>query len=537
METGRVDLHDYLRVLRLRWRLITTCVLLAIGAAAAVTVTSTPVYEASTQLFVSASGDAGISSIYTGSLFTQQRVVSYAQFVNSPTVTAAVIQQLGLTSTPAAVAAEISTDVPLNTVLLNIHVKDTSPARAQAIANATATQFGKLVQRIEAPGTAGAPTVRISVVRSAGLPSVPVSPRKKLNLALGLLVGLAIGVGGAVLRETLDTRVRSAAELEERFQLPTLAVVAYDAAANHRPLIVQENPRSMRAEAFRRLRTNLQFVDVDHQPTSIVITSAVTAEGKTTTASNLAVALSEAGVPVILLEGDLRRPSLARYLGLEGAVGLTDVLVGRVDLDDALHTWGSTGAMQVLLCGAIPPNPSELLGSQQMIDLLARLEQRALVLIDAPPLLPVTDAAILSTIASGAVLVVHDKATRREHVATALETLKAVGGHVYGAVLNMAPTRGPDAYDYGYSYGDGAARSRRSTAKDAATFVPARPDRKPSTTPATTNPAASAAPAADPTPVATPPDAEFAYDSIPQVAAPSGYETGYETTVLPDWPA
>jgi non-specific protein-tyrosine kinase len=143
---------------------------------------------------------------------------------------------------------------------------------------------------------------------------------------------------------------------------------------------------------------------------------------------------------------------VAEYLGIEQAIGLTNVLIGQVALEDALQPWGRTGRLLVLPSGVLPPNPSELLGSHQMMELIATLEDRALVLLDAPPLLPVTDAAVIAAEASGALLVVRAKHTRREHVATALGNLSAVGAHVLGSVLNMAPTRGPDAYTYGYGY-------------------------------------------------------------------------------------
>jgi capsular exopolysaccharide synthesis family protein len=182
----------------------------------------------------------------------------------------------------------------------------------------------------------------------------------------------------------------------------------------------------------------------------------VPGEGKTTTTVNLAISLAQAGQRVIVVEGDLRRPQLASYLGLEGAVGLTSVLIGRASLDEALQPWGEAG-LQVLAGGPTPPNPSELLGSHGMHELLRTREGRAdLVLLDSPPLLPVTDAALLSMVASGAVLVVRADRTRREQ-AHALDSLEAVGARVLGAVLNMAPTRGPDAYQYNYRPRAGAA--------------------------------------------------------------------------------
>jgi capsular exopolysaccharide synthesis family protein len=450
-----VDLRDYVRLLRVRRALIIACTLLGIAAAAALTLAAKPVYAARAQLFVSADDrGGGVGTAYTGSLFTQARVKSYAKVIDSPPIANAVIDELGLTMTADQLAAKVTADAPLDTVLLNVTVRDGNPVVAQRIANSVATNFTKLVGQLETQTQGGQSLVKLSVVKPAGLPRVPVSPNKKLNLALGFLVGISAGVGAAVARETLDQSVRGVEEMQSEFGLATLGVIAYDADAPKRPLIVQVSPHSPRAEAFRQLRTNLQFVDVDHRPRSIVITSSVPQEGKTTTTCNLAITIADSGVPVVLVEGDLRRPRVGDYMGLEGAVGLTDVLIGRASLDDVLQPWGD-GNLKVLLSGPLPPNPSELLGSRLMADLLEEIQGRGLVIIDAPPLLPVTDAAVLSTVASGTVVVVAAQRTHREQVRQAVDLLRGVDAHVFGAVFNMAPAKGPDAYRYGYGYGYG----------------------------------------------------------------------------------
>ncbi len=449
-----MDLRDYLRILRGRWRLIALCTLLALAAASLATYAATPVYQAQSQLFISTSqtDTGGVGGLQQGSQFAQQRVKSYADIIDSPMVTTQVISELGLALSPQQLENKITASAPLDTVLIDIDVEDPSPVVAQAIADAVAVRFTQVAAELETPEGATDSPVKVSVVRQAELPLTPVSPRPTLNLALGLLVGLAVGVGAAVLRETLDTSVKTVEQLQETVGLAPLGVIAYDPDATKRPLIVQVDPNSVRAESFRQLRTNLQFVDVDHKPRSIVITSALAQEGKTTTTCNLAIALSQAGVRVILVEADLRRPRLAEVLGMIGAVGLTDVLVGRTPLDDVLQPWGD-GTLQVLASGPTPPNPSELLGSQQMADVLRDLESRCdLVLLDAPPLLPVTDAAVLTRFSSGAIMVVRSGRTTREQATRAVDALRAVDGHLYGAVLTMVPSKGPDAYQYSYAY-------------------------------------------------------------------------------------
>jgi capsular exopolysaccharide synthesis family protein len=470
-----VDLRDYVRVLRKRWRLIAACTLVAMVSAALVTILTPRTYAAEVQLFVAAQDQNSVSTAYQGGLFSQQRVKSYADIVNSPPVMSAVIAQLGLSATEQRLAGQVSASAPLDTVLINITAKDGSAQRAQSIANATGTQFAQFVTGIERTNPAAPPPVKVTVVKPASLPKAPVSPRRSLNLALGLLVGLAIGVGGAVLRETLDTSVKPGDDLMHDFGLPAVGVIGFDPEARNQPLILHDQAHSSRGEAFRQLRTNLQFIDVDTPPRSIVVTSSVPEEGKTTTTMNLAVTMAEAGLRVLVVDGDLRRPQLANFFGLESAVGLTSVLIGQVQVDDVLQEWGG-GLLRVLPSGPVPPNPSELLGSRGMHALLRQLEDMAdLVIIDAPPVLPVTDATVLSAAASGALLVVHAGRTRREQVRRSLANLEAVDARVLGIVFNKVPTRGPDAYyDYGYSYkydGTGDNRSvangqRRASAKD-----------------------------------------------------------------------
>jgi capsular exopolysaccharide synthesis family protein len=507
-----VELRDYVRLLRRRWRLVALSVLLGLAAATAVTLAAPKEYTATAQLFVSASdasaagGGASISTAYTGGLFTQQRVKSYVSVITSIRTATLVKDDLGLPNAPGELAGKVTATAPLDTVLINVSVKDRSPAQAQQLANSIGKVFPGLVDSIEKPNAGGVSPVKVSVVQPAQLPGAPTSPKPKLNLALGLLVGLGVGIGGAVLRETLDTSVKGPEQAQDLVGAPVLGAISYDPEASKKPLVVVASPNSVRAESFRQLRTNLQFVDIEHPLRSVVFTSSIPGEGKSTTTCNLAITLAQAGLQVILVEGDLRRPRIADYMGMEGAVGLTSVLLGRTGLDDALQPWGD-GTLQVLASGPLPPNPSELLGSQGMQDLLRELEGRAdIVIIDAPPLLPVTDAAVLGTLTSGLVMLIRSNETRREQLIRAVATVHAVGATMLGSVLNMVPTKGPDAYSYGYGYGysyKATAATGRLTTTESPVGQARRSD-EPSPSPAA--PAAIQAPAAAPfAPAVSPP--------------------------------
>lgn len=451
-----MELRDYITVLRKGWILILVLALVGVAAAATYSLAKKPVYAASAQVFVSTQSSGSVSDLVQGSTFTQQRVTTYANLVTTPIVLLPVISSLKLKMTASELATLISADAPLNTTLIQITANSTSAVEAANIANATSQSLTNVVQDIEATGADDTSTVKLTRVQEAQVPAAPFSPKVPLNIVLGLLVGLALGVGIAVLRQTLDNRVRNESDIERISDAPIVGGIAYDPKASSRPLIVQADPRSPRAESFRTLRTNLQFLDLEGRARTFVVTSSVQSEGKSTTVANLAITLENAGYKVIVIDADLRRPKLADYMDLEGAVGLTDVLIGRAKLEDVTQTWGR-GSLHVLPAGQIPPNPSELLGSRRMQTLITELEEKyEYILFDAPPLLPVTDGAVLAKNASGAIVIVAAGKTHKNQLSGAVATLENVGAPVSGFVMTMMPTKGPDAYGYGrYGYATG----------------------------------------------------------------------------------
>jgi len=444
-----MELRDYFDAVRKRWAWVVAAVTIAVAVAALINIRTTPQYATSVTFFVSTSSQ-GSADAYQGGLFSQQRVKSYATLLTGDRLAAAVADRHDVGLTSQQIQSRVAAEAVPETVLLRARVTDSDRNRSRQVAGAVATEFVTLVGALEGTPGNGESAVRVDVVAGPVVDPAPVSPRPLRNLGLGLLLGLLSGFGLAVLRTVLDTTVRTRQQLETISSRPILGSIPLDPAAREHPLTINEDAQSVRAEAFRQLRTNLLFADVDRPVRSLVVTSPLPEEGKTTTAVNLALAFAEAGSSVLLIEADLRRPQASNYLGMEGAWGLTNVLAGHAKIDEVLQAWGDSG-MSVLPSGFIPPNPSELLGSQQMADLLASLQERFdMVIIDTAPLAPVTDAAVVAAQADGAVMVVRCAKTSEAHVQAAIAALNAVDARVLGCVLNMAP-RTTSVYSYYYA--------------------------------------------------------------------------------------
>ncbi|MGY2745232.1 polysaccharide biosynthesis tyrosine autokinase [Arthrobacter sp. UYCu723] len=445
-----MDLHDYLRILRRNWVMVMAIALAGLLAGGAASILVKPTYTADTQLFVAIQSSGSVQELQQGNTFSQARVQSYVKTVRTPAVLQPAIDSLGLNMTAGELSKKVAASNELNTVLINISVLDNSPAQAAATAQAVANSLIKAIDTLERPRAGGTSPVNLSIVTPAEAPTTPSAPNTRLNLLLGLIVGLALGVGSAIMRTTLDFRIRGEADLRQVSDAPVLGGISFDSNATKRPLLTQSAHQSPRAESFRQLRTNLQFANVAGRAKTVLITSSLPGEGKSTTATNLAIAMAQSGQTICLIDADLRRPMVNEYLGLERNAGLTTALVGAVDVDELLQPWGE-GSLFVLTSGQIPPNPSELLGSEEMKNLIVRLESVFdAVIIDAPPLLPVTDAAVLAQHVGGVVIVVGAQKTKRQDLQKSLRALEMVNANLLGVVLNRLPLKGPDAYAYSY---------------------------------------------------------------------------------------
>ncbi len=455
-----MDLQSYLATLRKHLIFIIVAVALGAGVAMLIFWRTPPTYASQIQFYVSTPLPEGTNAQSAGQ-FAQARVNSYVQLLSSEVLGARVVKATGVDLTAGEVAKRISATADVNTVLLTATATDQSPDRSLAIARGVGIAFGTMVDELDNAGRNSALVV-IHTVSGPTLLSGKVAPSLRLYLLIGIASGLVIGVGYALLREILDTTVRTSAEARSASGVPVLGSIPLDSEFKRSPLIIGSQTTTPRAEAHRKLRTNLEFVDAAQNAATILITSSLPNEGKSITAVNLALSLVEAGQRTLLVEADMRKPQLSKYLDLANDVGLSNLLAGQADLADVVQPWGKQGLF-VLASGSTPPNPAELLGSQRMRDLLAQLStEYDRVVLDSPPILPVTDAVVLARQANCVLLVVRAHKTSRSDVDHAATALNAVGAPLVGAVLNMRKVaRSDQEYGNNYRYSNAPADDRR----------------------------------------------------------------------------
>lgn len=443
--------HRTLEVVRRGRTWIIGAVVAGLVASLAYVLVAPRSYAASASVFFSLEYGNSASDLVQGSTYAQDQVASYALLARTPAVLEPVIAQFELDETPRELAGRVAADAPVDTVVVDVTVRDRDPDRSAALADEVAASLSRIVEDLAPDNADGVPTVNATTVAPAEVPDGPVSPDVPLSLVLGLLAGLAVGTGAAFARDRLDTRVRDVAALAAITDRPAIGSIAVLDGSAAGSVVVDSQPHGTHAEAFRQLRTNLEFLAVADGAAGgarvVMVTSSRSGEGKSTVAVNLAAALAETAAKVVLVDADLRRPTVARTLRVEGSVGLSTVLVGQAGLSDVVQEWGASG-LTVLTSGAVPPNPAELLGSPAMAGLVERLRASYdYVVIDTAPLLPVADAAVLSRLVDGAVLVVDAAGTHRDQVAESLRNMDQVDGRVLGVVLNRVQ-RDEEEYSY-----------------------------------------------------------------------------------------
>lgn len=446
-----MELRDYFSVLRRRWVTVAVIFVSILAAAGAWTALAPREYTATTSLFFGVQGGQSLSDLAQGSTFTEKQLSSYAHVATSPLVLKRVTNELGLSVPTKALAKATTATAEVDSVILDLTVTERDPQLAARIANSIAKQLTFVATNLVPKSPTGSKSVQITVLAAAVPPDVASSPKVTLNLALGIGLGLLVGIGAALLRDVLDTKIRGAADIRDMTNSPVVGTIPNDPKEPQHHIATQADPSSLRSEAIRSLRTNIQFLNVTRPSPALLVTSSILREGKSTTAINLAVSLAEAGSRVLLIDADLRRPSVARYLGLNQNLGLTSVLLGQFELEEVVQHWNASG-LSVLPAGQVPPNPSELLGSGAMLSLLkAASTSYDIVLLDSPPVLAVTDAIVLSKLTDSTLLVASIDRVHKQQFSDALAALATVDATIIGIVLNMVSRKQTNTQTQPYS--------------------------------------------------------------------------------------
>lgn len=464
------------RAARRYWKLALALVVACLAVAALVTFLTPKTYQATNTVMVVTGGATNLGNYMTSDSLSISKAESYMQIGGSPEVASIAAESLGETTVEG-----VSYSLAPGTAQIRVSAQSDTPEGAAQVADAYAAALSEEVDRIESIASEGGDYVppaddeategetqvepgnnliQLVPVSSAAPPASPVSPNLRNNLLIGLGAGLLLAAIYILGRSLFDRKIRSSDAVQNATGLPILGTIPSDKRlTNNRSLLPTTPARKDRegwatSEAFRQLRTNLTFANVDDPARVLVITSSVAGEGKSSLAANLAIAIGAAGRPTVLVDADLRRPVQTELFGLPSGAGLTDVLAGAADLEDVLQEGAPGSNVYLLGAGRTPPNPSELLGSQAMRRLLERLAQDYMVIVDSPPTLPVTDPSVLAKSADGVVIVAQANRTNLDDLNKAVSRLRTVNAAILGAVLNHVPRKGSEANEYGY-YSDG----------------------------------------------------------------------------------
>lgn len=442
-----MNVGDFLLLARRRFGWLIAGVVVGVATAVAVGLWVPKKFTAAASAYVvvdvAAGSNANAGVFFSASQLANQKAQAYASVIESNAVADRVRTSLGLSDSAEALSGRISATPVQNSSTIRVSAVADSPAVAQELADRAVEAASEELRTLEGSDS----PIRLELLSSAKL--APTSSSPKPAQTWGLCVGGGL-VGGLVLAVVLglaDRRIRASEDVSARTTVPVVALVPF-AESIGRENGVEVESNFLSEEALRKLRTNLKFASVDEELKVCVISSPNPAEGKSSIAFRLAQVMAAAGEDVVLIDADLRRPALEGSIGVDGSLGLSQVLAGSTTLDRALQKTDQAGLF-VLPAGQIPPNPSELLGSQKMAELVTTLSRELFVILDAPPLLPVTDAALLSRVASGVLLIVRAGKTRTDELDVALENVARAGGKTVGIVLNGVPVSKSGRMKYG----------------------------------------------------------------------------------------
>ncbi|KFI49641.1 Etk-like tyrosine kinase [Bifidobacterium biavatii DSM 23969] len=464
---GGVTLMDMLRIIRkhLISAIITFVVVFA--AVCAYTLLVPPKYSATAQAFATynqtVANSEDISSVNNASSYISNQIKSYPTLTTTEAVLQPVIDDLGLNVTVAQLGQQLTVTNPTNTAFVNITVEDDSPQQSATIANEVAKSLQSVVQNSLYDSSQKSP-VKLTIVQQATEPTSPSSPKVALNMAIGLVVGAILAVFVALIRDLLSTKVQESHDLQEIIDAPIMGRIPDDESLKQPVPVIVSAPSSSIAEEYRRVRTNLSFTSpVEGSNARLIVISSVSPnEGKTTTSVNIAATLAENGASVLLIDADLRHPSVADKLSLEGNAGLAHVLSGQASVKDVVQRYWKPN-LHIMPAGPKPPNASALLNSKTMKELIRQaLTQYDYVIIDTSPMIVANDAAVFGAMGGGIVLVSGRDVTDKRELRDIASQLDNLGVTVTGFVFNFAKeTKKTSSYGNYYYDDDDSTQHRK----------------------------------------------------------------------------
>ena len=433
-----------------------------VGLVAAYTFLTPPKYTATAQLFATYAAQSETqtsSDMNSGASYLSTQIKTYPQLVKTEAVLRPVIKDLGLDMTTSELAARVTATNPSNTFMVDVSVEDGDAARSAAIANSVAKSLSQQVTSSLYTDESTKSPIQLTLVQKATTPQSPSSPKTTLYLASGIVLGIICGIGIALLLDMLNTKVEGASDVRELTHASSLgSVQRSDLLEESRPVVIAQTS-SKEAEEFRRIRTNIAFLapNTKEHGHLLVISSTRPSEGKTTISTNVAAAIAEVGKSVLLIDADLRHPSVAKKLGIEGQVGLSHILSAQATPRDVVQKYWKQN-LHVLPAGKRPANASVLLNSEIMTDMVEQaLTQYDYVIIDTAPLSVSDDAVVFGRMADGIILVVGRGVADKKELEEASTSLKEADVPILGFVLNYADEKkhsGKNGNYYYYYYDD-----------------------------------------------------------------------------------
>lgn len=441
-----ISIQELFFILRKRLVLILVIFIISISIAGVLSYfVIKPEYQTFTTLMIGKPKDyQGESGIEYNDLILNQRLVStYGQIVKMRVVSDKVIENLGLGISYNEFGNKVSVNLVKDTEIIKLQVTDYDPQLATDIANETAKVFMESVKDIML-------IENVQVIDKAQIPQNPVKPRPMLNMAIAGVLGIMAGVFLAFLLEFLDTTIKTSEDVEKHLKSAVMGTIPMFEIEQGK-IMTLKDPKSPVSEAFRTLRTNIQFSNIDKDVKVIMVTSSTPGEGKSTVISNLGNTMAGTDKKVLIIDCDLRKPVLHKRFKLSNMEGLTNVLMGDKVLSEVIQECEEAENLNILTSGPIPPNPAELLGSKKMKEFIKMAKEKFdIVIIDTPPVGLVTDAAVLSTRVDGVLLVTAAEQTDIEVIRRGKGALERVNANIIGIVLNKVPLTSRTYYKYGY---------------------------------------------------------------------------------------